>query len=643
MTRTIFRNPVTFLLLAALCLTVLAPLGCAPKLPPEPQWELDATALLDAAEAQYSQRQYEQALKTINSFLYKYPTSRHRDRAFYLAGEIRLTQRDYRQALNQYKQVLQDFPASSFITDAKYKLGICYFEMKEYDSAVANLEDRSKITDPARLRRIADILSFVYMLQKKYPAAIKEFLYLAETAQNAQQKAGYRDRIREIIEKNMSESELKNLSSAPAYPADVALMRLAGYLLEQRRYRESIAASKDFLYKYPSHPEKTRAEMLLNEATSALSSPRYVIAALVPQTGPLAAYGYGDRVLKGIQLAVHTYNLQHPDNRAELIIKDTEGSPEKAVAALTDAASKGIVAAIGPLLTREAEAIAPLLDKLKIPVITPAASGEGIGRISPWLFRNALTNSNQAAAAAQYAIDHRLRRIVIMHPDDAYGKDLARLFAKDLERRAELLASISYPSEVKDFGPYIRRVIEIDLRSRRIPIPEDEAERKKLFLDFTPGFTALYLPGNAERVGLLIPQLAYYNIKNIAIIGSNQWHSSDLIERADKYAEGAVFTDGFFPESESPAIKPVVDAFRSAYQEYPDMLSAQGYDAAMMVFSLIKDRKETPLAIRDGLLAMKEYPGISGMTTFPGNGEAKKKLFFIKVQDGKFTLESGDN
>jgi branched-chain amino acid transport system substrate-binding protein len=73
------------------------------------------------------------------------------------------------------------------------------------------------------------------------------------------------------------------------------------------------------------------------------------------------------------------------------------------------------------------------------------------------------------------------------------------------------------------------------------------------------------------------------------------------------------------------------------------MLSAQGYDAAMMVFSLIKDRKETPLAIRDGLLALKEYPGISGMTTFPGNGEAKKKLFFIKVQDGKFALESGDN
>jgi len=185
-------------------------------------------------------------------------------------------------------------------------------------------------------------------------------------------------------------------------------------------------------------------------------------------------------------------------------------------------------------------------------------------------------------------------------------------------------------------------VIEIDLRSRRIPIPEDEAERKKLFLDFVPSFSALYLPGHADKVGLLIPQLAYYNIKNIAIIGSNDWHSVDLIERADKYAEGAVFTDGFFPESDDPAIKPVIDAYYSAYQEYPDILSAQAYDAAMMVFSLLKERKDTPLSIRDGLLAMKDYPGISGDTTFPGFGEASKKIYFIVVQDGKFVLNSGD-
>jgi ABC-type branched-subunit amino acid transport system substrate-binding protein len=345
-------------------------------------------------------------------------------------------------------------------------------------------------------------------------------------------------------------------------------------------------------------------------------------------------------VLKGIQLAVHTYNLQEPDNRVEVVIKDTEGSPEKAVAALGELASKGVVAIIGPVTTKDEEAIAPSLEKLQIPVIRPAASRAGFSEKSAWIFRNALTIDSQARAVAQYALDLKLKRFVIFYPDEPYGKDLSFLFARELERKAEILASVAYPPDTRDFGPYIKRIIEIDLRSRRIPIPEDEAERKKLFEEYTPSFDALYLPGFAERVGLLIPQLAFYNITGKTLLGSDNWHSQDLIERAGRYADGAVFADGFFPESIDPAIKAMVDAYRSAYQEDPDILSAQAYDAAMMIFSLLKAHKDTPAAIRDGLLALKGYPGVSGSTTFAGNNEAEKKLFLIKIEDGKFTLLS---
>jgi hypothetical protein len=61
-----------------------------------------------------------------------------------------------------------------------------------------------------------------------------------------------------------------------------------------------------------------------------------------------------------------------------------------------------------------------------------------------------------------------------------------------------------------------------------------------------------------------------------------------------------------------------------------------------MVFSLIKEQKDTPQSIRDGLLSLKDYPGISGTTSFPGNGEAQKRLFLIRIQDGKFMLSNDD-
>lgn len=627
-------------LLVLLCLAVVLQTGCAPKLPPEPAWEADARTILDQADSLFNKKQYEQASKTVDVFLYQYPTSRSRDRALYLLGEIRFALRDYTKALNYYKELIQEFSASSYIISARFRLGQCYFELKEYDLAIANLEDRSKISDPVRLKRSAEMLSTAYLAKKKYLPAVREYTYLSGTAQTEPQKAGYRDRIREMIDKNLTVDDLKTLAAQNAYPADLAQLRLAGMLIEQRQYRDAVTVAKAFLEKYPSHPEKTRAEMLLNDATARLSAPRYYLGALLPQSGQLAFFG--DRVLKGIQLAVYQYNLQNPDSRVELLVKDTEGSPEKAVAAVKELASKNVLAAIGPLLTKEAEAIVPELDKLKVPVITPAASGEDVGRLSPWLFRNALTNSSQAAAAAEYAVTQKLKKFVILYPDDAYGKDLARLFTRGLERKAEILASVSYPPDVKDFGPYVRRVIEIDLRSRKIVIPEDEAERKKLFEQYTPSFDALYLPGYAERVGLLIPQLAFYNITRVTMIGSNNWDSPDLIERAQRYAEGAVFFDGFFPESTDPAVKAVIDAYRSAYQEEPGILPAQAYDAAAMVLSLLKERKDTPLAIKDGLQSLKNFPGISGLTSFAGNGESQKKLFLIKIEDGKFVLSSAE-
>ncbi|HYA87812.1 MAG TPA: penicillin-binding protein activator [Nitrospirota bacterium] len=628
------RSGLAIVLLALLGSALVLSTGCAPKISPEPTWEKDARTLLDQANGFFAKKQYDQALKTADTFMYQYPTSRYRDRVLYLLGDVWFAKRGYERALNYYKQLILEFPASSSILSARYRLGQCYFELKEYELAIANLADRSKVTDPAQLRRTAEMLSVAYLAKKNYLPAARELTYLALTGGNEQQKAGYRDRLREIIEKNLTEDEVKTLAADTSYPSDIALLRLAGLMIEQRQYRDAIRFGKEFLDKFPNHPEKTRAEMLINEAMTELTAPRYFIGVLIPQSGQLAFFG--DHVLKGIQLAVHEYNLREPNNRAELLIKDTEGSPEKAVTALKELASKGVAAVIGPLLTKETEAIVPELDALKIPVITPAASGEEIGKLSPWLFRNALTNSSQATAAAQFALELGLKKFVILYPDDAYGKDLARLFTRNLEQKAEILANVSYPSDVKDFGPYIRRIMEIDLRARKVPIPDDDAERKKLFDDYVPGFDAMYLPGYAERVGLLIPQLAYYNIINVTMIGSNNWHSPDLIERAKRYADGAVFVDGFFPESDDPAIKPIWDSYRSAYHEEPDILSAQAYDAAAMVFSVISNHKDTPQGIRDGLLALTNYHGISGDTTFPGNGEAQKKLFLIKVQDGKF-------
>ena len=62
--------------------------------------------------------------------------------------------------------------------------------------------------------------------------------------------------MREIIDKNLTEDELTPLASGTAYPADLAQLRLAALLIEQRKYRDAAKVSKDFLERFPAHPEK---------------------------------------------------------------------------------------------------------------------------------------------------------------------------------------------------------------------------------------------------------------------------------------------------------------------------------------------------------------------------------------------------
>jgi branched-chain amino acid transport system substrate-binding protein len=611
-------------------------LGCAAAVPPEPPWEKDARALIDHAESLFAKKQYDQALKTAQGFLTTYPKSRYGDRALSLMGEIQISSRNYPGALKSYTQLVEKYPGSSLIGEAKYKLGLCSYELKEYDLAIDNLSDRSRITEPAKLQRIAEMLAASYLAKGRSLPATRELAYLAENASTEKQRSGTRERVRELVDKKLSEDDLRSLAEGKTYPADLALLRLSGLYIEQRRNEEAIAAAREFLSRFPGHPERTRAELLVAEAEARMTAPKYTIGVLVPQTGQ--ASFFGDHVLRGIQLAVLSFNSENPGSRVELAVRDTEGSPEKAAAAFAELAGKGAVSIIGPLLTREVEALVPGLSRTPLPVFTPTATAPGLTELSPWLFRNALTNNTQAVAAARYGLQRAAKKFVVLYPDDAYGRDLARTFAREIGRNAEVLASISYPPESNDFGPFIRKLIDIDLRSQKVAIPEDEQERKKLFQAYVPSFDALYLPGSAEKVGLLLPQLAFYNVKEKLILGSNNWHTPDLVERAGTYAEGAVFVDGVYPESPDPAIKAVVEAYRSAYQEEPDILSAQAYDAAAMILSLLKAKKETPAAIREGLLAIRDYPGISGRTSFIGSGDAQKQLFLIRIENRKFTL-----
>jgi ABC-type branched-subunit amino acid transport system substrate-binding protein len=156
-------------------------------------------------------------------------------------------------------------------------------------------------------------------------------------------------------------------------------------------------------------------------------------------------------------------------------------------------------------------------------------------------------------------------------------------------------------------------------------------------------FDALFIPDAPSKTGLIIPQLAFYDVKNIYLLGTNLWHARDLIELSRPFVQGAIIPEGFFPESASEEVHAFSAAFETAYGEQPGFIEAIAYDSARMLLEIVGRSENMPRSgIRNALSRLTEFRGVTGLTSFLPDGEARKRLYLLTVRgDGFVELNPG--
>jgi len=341
----------------------------------------------------------------------------------------------------------------------------------------------------------------------------------------------------------------------------------------------------------------------------------------------------GQRVLEGVQLAFNS--LIPPSSPLEkggvdLIIRDSGGDISSANLLEGLAKDEDAIAVIGPIFSKSVINSVKTADKYKLPVFSPTASSRNISGISPYIFRNSLTNQMQGEALADYAVNRlNLKRFAILYQRDPYGIELKNVFEEKIKSlEGEIIFSEPFDPDQNDFEPQIMTIGGIrDSNLKKIL----DAGKPKPKLKYD----AIFISGTAEKAGLILPELAYYNISGIPILGGNGLNSPDLVRIGGKYAEGIIFADGFFPASEMPSIREFVERYKLFYNKEPDILAAQSYDAAGIILSLIKKGAKNREDIKNGLLNLKDYNGVSGTTAIQPSGDSQKTLFFLTVKNGK--------
>ena len=150
-------------------------------------------------------------------------------------------------------------------------------------------------------------------------------------------------------------------------------------------------------------------------------------------------------------------------------------------------------------------------------------------------------------------------------------------------------------------------------------------------------FEALFIPDSPQKIAVIVPQLAYGNLRPSYLIGTSLWHSPKLIQTGGSSLQGSILPDGFFAESKSETIQQFVREFRNAYKETPGYIEAISYDTAMMMFQIVSNPNiHFRSSINKELLRPDGYSGVTGHYRFDKDREAQKKLFLLQIKGEDF-------
>lgn len=592
---------------------------------------------IETAEEFYRQGDLEQALTLLRGFVVQHPDSPLLNEAYLAMARIFLDRGHHLEALLYLDRIptAQQGPAVRLVEGAAL---IAAGAIDEGSERLLNL-DASSLSDADQVRRFA-ALGAAGARKGELLEALA-FYHQAVGLAKGRERDHLLSQVHRLLTEELSDAELAEAAfmfGAGAIGQDAALQLAvrAFEAGEEERARQRV----DEVVRSPvSFPYRDEAVALWEQLTGGVWLKR-AVGVMLPMTGRYSSFG--NLVRRGMELAQQIHN--GGDDPVRFIFVDTGGDPGRSAQLVSELANRERVMAItGPLTGATAAAAAEKAQQERVPLLT-LSQRQGLPETGEFVFRNSLTARLQARALARYAVEEQgMSAFGVLYPENRLGRELTELFAEEVLKRGGLVVTReSYDEKATDFGRQIRL-----LKGEDPDAPEADTESLRgeelledLFRpdepDFPPvDFDALFIPDYAERIALIAPQLAYYGIEDVPLLGINGWNSPELIRAGGKYVEDAVFVDGFYRYSTYPFVQEFVNRYFEQYGEEPTIMEAQGFDAANILIGLInKSDVVTREGLRRELSRLENYPGVTGATSFDPQGDADKVLFLLQVQNG---------
>lgn len=337
-------------------------------------------------------------------------------------------------------------------------------------------------------------------------------------------------------------------------------------------------------------------------------------------TGPIAFYGAPQQ--DGVRLAVDEINAAGylGNSTLRVLVEDTASDPSyteaiNAVAKLTE--EDRVTMVLGPTLSSEAFAAAPVAQENRTPILGLSNAAEGLPQIiGDYYFRALMPESTMIPYTVQAARAYTgMDRVAILYGDDddftlsGYDAFVAALVAEGITITREE----TFARGDTDFNAQLTNLLATD--------PD-----------------ALVLAALAAEAVPIINQARTLGFDG-PILGGNGLNAPGIVTGAGANANGVIAGTSYHPSASDPLTAGFTARFSARFGYAPDQFAAHAYTGAWVAAHAVRCANSAEQgAVREALTTIQGFASPLGPFGFDENRDPVYPRLLQEIQDGVFVV-----
>ena len=347
-----------------------------------------------------------------------------------------------------------------------------------------------------------------------------------------------------------------------------------------------------------------------------------VIIGIASNFSEVASNSYnpmGNPFKNGIMLASYRLKKLYPNLTIELKEFDYGNEDVKVLKVARDAIDSNVSVVLGYEFSSHALLAAPIHQENSLPMLTPSASADRLGKFEKFIHTGSFSNSYQAEILAKLAFrDLALKRAaIVVAADCAYCQDLAAGFSKQFVKMGGTIAeTFQVLQEQTDFNMAFSSFLDEEYDFVFVPNQEFTSGRIIKTL-FNKGFHKPFLGGDGWR------QLG------------GMMFTPDYEGKFQGY-----MTAHWHHDLESQASHDFKIEYEKQFQITPTDSAALSFDSMMLLGAMLSHLSTFSRdAIERELSRIESFEGVTGKFIFPKYGAPRKSILILKAGSNEFKID----